>query len=761
MSDLFELASLRLGSLQNGFAPTTLLAASNGVAGRENRVAANLFVGAELKRQLAGVERYLDKSEKSFEVLARARSGVSRISELISEARALLDDVEASPTSSATLEVETVTTVTYGTVSGTGTVSLADNVAVSVSGEVSLQAEAVAEGSGSAALSADAAATVTGDTDVGSSGNLILGTSLGQGQTLTVEIDSTVTTITFGVLGGQVNSSAELESALDAIDGLEASFDGDGQLVLTSSDADTAFTIGGTADIEAALGIAEQAYETTNLLSQGLVQGETLTFQVGGGDVQTITFGTDAGEVSTLAELGAALAALSDVSAQLEADNTISFSGLSASDSIVVGGSADLDGVFGIEAGTYQPTNLLTQGVAQGETLIFQVGEGDVQTITFGTGTGEIDTLEELGTALEALTGLSATLDGSNRIIFEASDAEVTVSVGGTVDAQAAFGLYQQSYQPANLLDQGVSQGQTLTFQADGGELETITFGSGGDEVSSVVQLDAALQALTGVTAYIDGSNRIAFSATASGVSVSVGGTADIAGAFGLTEGTTEADSTTTVTETVVGVTTSTSTDSTSRARYNQVLLEIDRLVAGAGFRGTNLLAGDSHAVGLALDGSASHTMSGQNVSLDSLGLSLLSEEALQDETFASQAAAALDAAVEVLAGVSQSLEGHEALLTSRSDFAKEISKLVSSPATVIEAVVLNENGALSLSAEVAGYLREQAPQQPDALRTLSSLAAGRPFVGAVGDSVRLGDGVLTVSTGALDSFLDRTVAVV
>ena len=761
MSDLFELASLRLGSPQGGFAPSSLLAASTGVAGRGNRVASNLFVGTELKRQLAGVERYLDKSEQGFEVLARARSGVSRISELVSEARALLDDVEASPTLTTTAEVETVTTVTYGTVSGTGTVSLADNVSVSVSGDVSLQAEAVAEGSGSAALSADAEATVTGDEDVGSSSNLILGTSLSQGQTLTVEIDSTVTTITFGVLGGQVNSSAELETALDAIDGLEASFDGDGQLVLTSADADTAFTIGGTADIEAVFGIAEQAYETTNLLSQGLAQGETLTFQVGGGDVQTITFGTGDGEVSTLAELGAALATLSDVSAQLEGDNTISFSGQSASDSIVVGGSADLDGVFGIEAGTFEPTNLLTQGVTQGETLTFQVGEGDVQTIIFGTGAGEVDTLEELGSALEALTGLSATLDGSNRIVFEASDAEDTVSVGGTADAQAAFGLSQQSYQPANLLDQGLSQGETLTFQADGGELESITFGTGEDEVSSVAQLDAALQALTGVTAYVDGSNRVAFSATASGVAVSVGGTADVAGALGLTAGTTEASSTTTVTETVVGVTTTTTTGSASRARYNQVLLEIDRLAAAAGFRGINLLAGDSHAVGLALDGSASHTVSGRDVSLDGLGLTLLPEEALQDETFASEAAAALDAAASVLAGVSQSLEGHEAVLTSRSDFAKDISQLVSSPTSVIEAVVLNEDGALGLSAEVAGYLREQAPQQPDALRTLSSLVEGQPFVGAGGDPARSGGGVLTASTGALESFLDRTVAVV
>ena len=81
-----------------------------------------------------------------------------------------------------------------------------------------------------------------------------------------------------------------------------------GQLVLTADNADVNFTVGGTADVNADFGIAPGAFNSGNLITQGAVaQNDTLVIQVGANAATTITFGTGGGEVSTIAELQAAL----------------------------------------------------------------------------------------------------------------------------------------------------------------------------------------------------------------------------------------------------------------------------------------------------------------------------------------------------------------------------------------------------------------------------------------------------------------------
>ncbi len=106
---------------------------------------------------------------------------------------------------------------------------------------------------------------------------------------------------------------------------------------------------------------------------------------------------------------------------------------------------------IGLGVGTTNPTNLLTQSaVSSGQTMTVQVGSGAVQTITFGTGPGQVSTLDELNTALGALSGVTATVDqNTGNISIVSQNATDTITLGGTA-SPLAFGLHTTVGLPAN-----------------------------------------------------------------------------------------------------------------------------------------------------------------------------------------------------------------------------------------------------------------------------------------------------------------------
>lgn len=111
------------------------------------------------------------------------------------------------------------------------------------------------------------------------------------------------------------------------------------------------------------------------------------------------------------------------------------------------GTTASLLTEFGISAGPVNPTNLLTQGiVTNGQTLTLSVNGGMPQTLLFGP--GNIETLNDLATALGGLSGVTATVDGSGNLSVSATNPAHTLTVGGTANA-ANFGLHVTSAYPA------------------------------------------------------------------------------------------------------------------------------------------------------------------------------------------------------------------------------------------------------------------------------------------------------------------------
>jgi flagellar hook protein FlgE len=187
-----------------------------------------------------------------------------------------------------------------------------------------------------AAILPDAAATLTGST--------ILPPNMANAGTFT--INGTTITISAGMTPANVLNAINTANAGNPPPGLQAvTQDLAGHLVLTSTDAHTDIVIAGaTTNLMSELGLPVGTVHPTNLLTQNMVsQGQTLNIQFGANPPQQITFGTNfgAGEVSTLADLATALAALPAVqgSGAVDANGNVTLTAAVATDDITLTGS--------------------------------------------------------------------------------------------------------------------------------------------------------------------------------------------------------------------------------------------------------------------------------------------------------------------------------------------------------------------------------------------------------------------------------------
>ncbi len=132
-----------------------------------------------------------------------------------------------------------------------------------------------------------------------------------------------------------------------------------GSLVLTGNNDTATVSISGTGASDAAdlgFGASNNTFQPTNLLTQGF-SGKTLTVSVGGGSPQTITFGSAAGDVATLAQLQTAVQGLTGVIGSVDTGNgDVSLLASDPTATLAVGGTAS-PSAFGIQTPSVSPGN--------------------------------------------------------------------------------------------------------------------------------------------------------------------------------------------------------------------------------------------------------------------------------------------------------------------------------------------------------------------------------------------------------------------
>jgi flagellin len=280
------------------------------------------------------------------------------------------------------------------------------------------------------------------------------------------------TAITFGTGVGEVSNRDQLVTALNNLTGIDASATVGNTIELTTSDstdADTQIRVTGdsNATLETALGYTPDSVggtaataQATNLLSQDFSAGDVLSIQVGSGTALDLTFGDATGQISTLAELNSALQSLSGGAASVDANGELNVTADSAGDSITLGGTSTALAELGVTAG--EASSLIDgSNIAAGDSISIQIGTNAVTNITFGTGTNQVNTLEELETALGNLAGGTASIDDqTGAITIEATNGADSITVGAT-DASAGGG-------EANILGSfGLTAGTTASVTTD------------------------------------------------------------------------------------------------------------------------------------------------------------------------------------------------------------------------------------------------------------------------------------------------------
>ncbi|MEM8878598.1 MAG: flagellar hook-basal body complex protein [Pseudomonadota bacterium] len=328
--------------------------------------------------------------------------------------------------------------------------SLANDTNATVTGTVAIAADTAANATGTAALT----------------GTNLASTLVSNGETLSVSIGGTSVTFEFDTDGTntptgsnvEIDASGDIDTLLANIQAaIRTATGGDETAALNAgtitvdlgSNNSDSVTFGGTA---AALGLSG----TTEPTNAGIaaLNGQTLTI-----GVDTITFGTGAGQVSNRTELEAQLAGLTtpNVTASIDGSGFLDIDAATIGTDFAVGGTVDASTAFGVTEQTYSATNAAL--AASTGTATLQFGTGAVQNIDLTS----VGSVEELATLLGGIADI--TYDATDgRIEITPSNNNDTVTIGGAAGALAALGLSAGTTNPTPSVNQYVQANEATTF---------------------------------------------------------------------------------------------------------------------------------------------------------------------------------------------------------------------------------------------------------------------------------------------------------
>ena len=172
------------------------------------------------------------------------------------------------------------------------------------------------------------------------------------------------------------------------------------------------------------------------------VDGKSITFSTGQTSVTTdasgnVTIGVGAGSTATVQTVLSAIDEITGTSTPsvVTAGALVISTGTTQPLVIAAGGTSAL-GSFGLAAAT---TNL-TPPALQGESLtIGATGGGTATSITFGTGSGQVSTLNQLNSALAA-NNLQATISTTGQVAIVTSNDAASSTIGAIGGTAAALG---------------------------------------------------------------------------------------------------------------------------------------------------------------------------------------------------------------------------------------------------------------------------------------------------------------------------------
>jgi flagellin len=298
-------------------------------------------------------------------------------------------------------------------------------------------------------------------------------------------------------------------------------------------------------------------------------------------------------------------------------------------------------------------------------------------------------------------SAITASLDGTGKFLkLTADSTDVSFQVLNTA-AATALGVAGQSGTSTNLL-QAVSglSGTSLTVQSGGGGAKTITFGTGGSQVSTLEELQSAL-ASTGVNAWTSGANLSLGVPATTGVQNSLITSGSALAAFGMAPSSVEYGA--------VNTPTPDPSRASYQAQYNILLQQIDTLALDSSYNGVNLLSGGNLTATFNESGSSTLSVTGTSLNATGLGLAALTGEDFQSDFAIDEIVGDLDAALISLRAEATRFGSSLAILQTRQDFTEAMTETLKAGADTLVLADANEEGANLLALQTRQALSTTA----------------------------------------------------
>ena len=227
-------------------------------------------------------------------------------------------------------------------------------------------------------------ATLLPDADALITGTQVLPATLTQSGSFT--LNGATVNVTAGMTQAQLLNAINTANAGGVPAGMKPAVITGGHLVLESVDADTQITINSSSPLMLAeLGLSTGTVDPTNLLTQSAAgAGQTMTVQISNDTTSfatlTVAFGNGGGQVSTLAELQAALGGLAGGTANIDISNgNMTITATNLGDKIQVGGTVT-PANFGIHTPQAFSSNQQVLGMDVSTFLDQSIGGGAITT---------------------------------------------------------------------------------------------------------------------------------------------------------------------------------------------------------------------------------------------------------------------------------------------------------------------------------------------------------------------------------------------
>ncbi len=303
--------------------------------------------------------------------------------------------------------------------------------------------------------------------------------------------------------------------------------------------------------------------------------------------------------------------------------------------------------------------------------------------------------LDGMGQSIQTLKAADAGITALTKLVEQAQSVAQTAKDTASGGAVALGTVALTSAQQASLTTiAGIAANDTFTLQAGTGNPTTTFTITAGQSVSSLInQINSTsgfAAQLVDATATTSTTDRLIEVRTTNGQNLITTDAGGVLAALGVTVGTT------------VAANNSPPDQIALQANFDSLLTQIDDLAADSGYRGTNLLDGDSLSVDFNEDGTSTLNVTGAD--LTSSGLNITAANFSSDaniQTSLDQLSAALD----TLRSRASSFGANLTTIQTRQDFTKDIINTLQEGRDKLTLADQNEEGAKLLSLQTSQQL--------------------------------------------------------